>query len=111
MRPHLLLLAVILASCGGNDSPSSPPAPPACQANNTADVTFQNRSTTGITMDVVLDGVLLETLTPGQTGLTRPVSAGVVHTIVFKNDATAAVICSGTPNLAQCSPQLFFCPA
>lgn len=54
---------------------------PSCQTNNTATVSFGNRS--AIAQDVYWDSFLLFTLTPGQTSDPITLAAGVAHTLQF----------------------------
>jgi hypothetical protein len=107
-----LIGSLALTACGGGGGGDSAPPPPACQTNNTANVSFRNSSATGLTMDIRWDGVIIERLFAGQTGLSRAVSAGVAHTLVFVNAANGANACTpATPNLAQCTSSVIFCSA
>ena len=55
-----------------------------CQVNNTASVTFGNRSGVA-TQDILWDGFKVATLTPGQTSSPVVSAAGVAHTLVFRD--------------------------
>lgn len=104
--------ALVLTSCGGGGGSSSSPAPvtPNCEKNNTADVMFGNRSTTGITLYVKLDGLHIVNIAPGDTSLHYTVSAGVPHVLEFLNVANGATACTiSYPNFAQCSSHTITC--
>lgn len=110
---YMFLIVALLASACGKDTPIAPtPAPviPACQTNNTAQVSFGNRSTSNTTYDVVFDGVRIGTLPSGQTSPATTVAAGVAHTLRFQITNTTSLACSqSTPTLAQCGSQTFTC--
>lgn len=110
-RVALLVGVVTLTvGCGSNPvAPPPPPPPPSCQANNTADVSFGNRSST-TTMDIVWDGVRILTLPPGQTSPSRAVAAGVQHTLEARITNTSLLACNvSTPIPAQCSTPVYTC--
>ena len=123
MTARLILALSVFSfclACGGGSTPTTPTStainfPPvtvsACQANNTALVSFQNRSTT-VTLDVIWDGAKTFTLTPNQTSAGSTVAAGVQHTLRFQVTNTLVVFCAqGTPTLARCESQTYVCPA
>lgn len=84
------------------------PDPP-CVVNRTATVTFENRSTTSKTYDVIWDGSRIATLAPGQESNSITVSAGS-HTLLFKIANSSSNACSqASPNLAQCDSRVFYC--
>jgi len=78
-------------------------APPTCQLNNTAQVTFANRST-GASYVIVWDGVNKVTLAPGTTSQAYTEAANIAHTLQFRYSGTNTLACANsTPTLAQCS--------
>ena len=86
-----------------------PSEDPPCQQNNTASVTFENRSNSS-TYDVIWDGSRIGSIGPGAS-ISRTVAAGQ-HTLVFKFSNTSNNACSqSTPNPAQCSSQTYSCGA
>jgi hypothetical protein len=110
-----MALATMTAACG-SDSPVAPtpvapvvpvaPVIPACQANHTASASFQNASSK--TLDIVLDGGVIGTLTPGQSGLTRVVAASVAHSIVFRVTNTTVSACAAfNPIPVECSSPVY----
>lgn len=89
----------------------SPAAPtPACQANNTATVTFSNTSTSTV-QEVVWDGIRVATLQPGQSTDRMNAAANVAHSMIFRDTLNRANRgCTlATPILAQCSDRTFTC--
>ena len=114
MRRMLALVVCVAAlSCGGTtSSPTTPTTPTvsACQSNNTATVTFENRSASNKTYTVVWDGSNLTTLAPTQKSQAYTVAAGVQHTLTFKVTNSSALACStSSPTLAQCSSNNYWC--
>jgi hypothetical protein len=112
MRYALIVVALLASACGGGDKNPVQPAPviPACQANNTAQASFGNRSTSNTTYDIVWDGVRVGTLAAGQTSPANTVAASVAHTLRFQITNTTLLACSqSTPTLAQCGNQTFTC--
>jgi hypothetical protein len=72
----LCMSVLLVASC--SSSPSSPTkTTPACQLNNTATITFENRSTSNTTYDVVWDGAKMTTVSPGSESQEYTVAAGL----------------------------------
>lgn len=114
LRIAALVLVVLSASCGGKESAPAAPTPtpvPACQTNNTATVTFENRFTTG-TFDVIWDGAKLLTLSAGMKSQAITVAAGVGHSLVFQWTNTNTWACvPGTPVPGQCSSHVYYCPS
>ena len=110
-----LLLVVLFAvawSCGGSDNstPTTPSPQPACQVNNTAQVTFENRSNSNTTYTVLWDGSTLTTVSPGQKTSEYTVAAGVQHTLTFRVANSNQNACTpSTPTLAQCSTHNYWC--
>jgi hypothetical protein len=100
-----LLAAVSVLGCG-KEAPTAP-SPPACQANNTAQVAFNNART--VTLDVFLGGVRLGTLAPSQTSPFNTVAAGVQHSLEFRVTNTTVTACFGTPVFAQCETRTISC--
>jgi hypothetical protein len=77
-------------------------AVPSCQTNNTASISFGNRSTTS-SQDIVWNGSRVFTLVPGQTSDPLTVAAGVAHTLQFRVGNTQTLACStATPILGLC---------
>jgi hypothetical protein len=103
--------AQINASFQGLSASATANVTVACQANDTANVAFGNRSTS-TTQDVVWDGFAVGTLIPGQTS-TPPltVAAGVPHTLIFRIANTSTIACAYlTVVPAQCSTPVYTCP-
>ncbi len=112
MKRFLVLvvcLGALSCSGGGGNSPTAP-ALPQCQVNNTAQVTFQDRSASNRTYDVIWDGSRLTTVAPSQTSSAFTVAAGTQHTLVFKFTNTNVDACTpSTPTLSQCSSETYWC--
>jgi len=94
-------------------TPTQPEQPdpviPACQTNNTADVTFQNKSGHNYTYDVIWDGSTLTTLAPGATSKAYTQAAGA-HTLHFMISNTRLQACTqSSPVLAQCQSYTYWC--
>lgn len=85
---------------------------PACRTNNTASVSFGNRSAT-TAHDVYWDGFRLFTLTPGQTSDPITVAAGVTHRLqpmIANTDDFDAIACNGSNHvLSQCERRTITC--
>lgn len=94
----------------GSDTPTTPaPVIPACQSNNTASVTFGNRSA-ATTQDVVWDGNRTATITPGQNSTPITVAAGVAHNLQFRiTNTTLAACAASSPIPVQCSTPVYTC--
>ena len=107
----VVLMALGAASCNSTSSSPSAPSVPACQTNNTATVTFSNRSVSGRAYDVSLDGIsVVKSLLVGQDSAPQTVAAGSTHTIQFKFSDTGASACNpATPSYAQCSSNGISC--
>lgn len=108
--PALFAVAALVAVACGSKSPVAPaPAPPpvpACEANHTADITFRNQG--GSTIDVLLDGGIIGSLGPQQSGLPRTVAAGVAHPIIFQLTNTRISLCAAfAPIPVQCSTPVY----
>jgi hypothetical protein len=81
-----------------------------CKTNNTAKVTFENRSATSKTYSVLWDGLTTATLGPGEKSDERTVAAGIPHMLLFKVSNTGATACTlSTPTPAQCSSNSYWC--
>jgi hypothetical protein len=102
--------AAAAAACTGATPRRDPTPPPACQTNNTATVSFSNKSNSHSTYTVVWDGVALASVAPGQSSVSCTESAGVAHTLQFKFSNSNAAACNvSAPTLAQCTSQGFSC--
>ena len=101
---------VVSAACGASPSEPSEPAKPLCQVNNTATVTFENRSANNSTYAVVWDGSTWTTLAPSVKSAEFTVAAGIQHTLTFKIANSSNNACTtSTPTLAQCSSNNYWC--
>jgi hypothetical protein len=110
MRGRIAGLAILLAvtACGGK-SPAAPTVP-ACQQNNTAELTFGNRSTSNTTYDVMLNGSRVTTVAPGNNSSPYTLAAGTAHSVSFRITNTTIAACNtASPNLAQCTSQTLTC--
>lgn len=80
-----------------------------CETNNTASVSFSNRSA-ATPQYIVWDGNRVATLTPGQTSDPITVAASVAHTLQFMNANTGTGACSiSYPIPSQCATALYWC--
>lgn len=76
----------------------------------TATVVFQNRSSTGLTYSVILDGVQIAVIPPGSDTGPRTVTANVQHTVFYRVTNTNSVACGpATPVWPQCTANTLFC--
>jgi len=93
-RPMLLstLLLAALICCSPN--PYAVPVPPDCVSHNTAKATFTNASTTNSSYDVLLDGVKVTTVAPGQTSDEFVVAALELHIVQFNFANTTTAACT-----------------
>lgn len=113
MRTCLIVVAALFAAdCGS--SPATPIAPavvvPACQSQNTATVSFQNRSTTNLTYDIVWDGSKLTTVAPARDSQVYTFAANITHTLRFQYTNTTLLACSAsTPVLVTCANAFYSC--
>ncbi len=111
------VISVLMSvACGSADStptqPTKPTTPsvPACQLNNTATVTFENRSSSNTTYSLIWDGSTLTTLAPSVKSESYTVAAGVQHTMVFRIANSSNNACTpSTPTLAQCTSSTYWC--
>jgi hypothetical protein len=104
------LLAALISSIGCTAATPTAPTVPACQTNNTARVTFENRSATGKTYAVLWDGSTMETLAAGARGSEHTVTAGIPHTLVFMVANSNRNACTASwPNPSQCSSHTDWC--
>lgn len=114
IRILTLIIILTILGCGEKSQPTTPdpPAPPTipdCERYSTAAVVFQNRSNTGLTYDVVVDGTKLLTLAPNTSSNIVTLASGQ-HTILFKVTNTNLIACQGfTVNLAMCSEWTYWC--
>ncbi len=80
-----------------------------CEANNTAQVRFSNKTGTSQTYSVVWDGSVLTTLAPGSVSDYYTVAAGN-HTLHFMIANTTNEACTqSTPVLTVCGSQEYWC--
>lgn len=112
LRRAFLILALMSAACGGNSTPvptTPTPVIPACQANNTASVSFGNRSA-NTTQDIFWDGLRVATITPGQNSNPITAAAGVAHNMQFRITNTTLLACAvSAPIPVQCDTPLYTC--
>jgi hypothetical protein len=93
----LILIVIVFENCSEVLDPNS------CSSKNTATICFQNKSKTNTTFDVVMDGALYCTLTPGQKSESYTVSA-TTHIIEFRVSGTNTAACSiAYPTLVKCT--------
>lgn len=104
----LLTLAMLIISCSGDSSPTAPSVP-ACEANNTATMTFTNLSASNRSYVIAVDGVRLGNLAPGQTSPPQTFAAGVQHSVFWLFASNDKIACTGFPILAQCSSASYSC--
>jgi hypothetical protein len=103
----IVIFMITSLSCSGKDSLN--PFTPSCERNETAEVKFSNLSATGITMEIIWDGLLKVTLAPGQTSASYTENAGT-HSSLFRNAATRQNACApANPNLLKCTIHTFSC--
>jgi hypothetical protein len=113
-RKFVILLLLVLASVGcggGNDTPTAPTPPPvaACESNNTASVSFGNRSASA-THTVQWNGLTVATLGPGQTSQPIVVAAGVAHSLrTFYANSNTLACAASNPIAARCSTPVYTC--
>lgn len=112
---NLILLASVIISCTfiscEDDTPQpTPPQPQQCEVNNWSYMRFENRSNTGKTYDVYLDGSrIVQGLEPGEISSEFTVSA-TYHEYVFKKANSSSLACSAAyPTMAQCVRATFYC--
>ncbi|MCH7565529.1 MAG: hypothetical protein IH968_17085 [Gemmatimonadetes bacterium] len=102
-------MTVGTTGCPPVDAPTGPEQT-ACEANNSAQISFRNNSNTNRTYNVIWDGSNLVTITPGSTSRQFTVAAGVQHTLVFRFTNTNTNACNpSTPTLSQCSTGTISC--
>jgi hypothetical protein len=108
----LIAATLLLNACGAAPAAPTPPPPPpvpACQANNTADVSFGNRSTSA-TQDIFWDGLRVATITPGANSAPRTVAAGVAHRLEVRVTNTMLLACqASSPIPAVCATPIYTC--
>lgn len=82
-----------------------------CSSNNTASISFGNRSNNS-TYTIIWDGATKATIGPGQTSAPFDAAAGVAHTLLFRFSNTSTTACSASsPVPAQCSSPVYSCSA
>jgi hypothetical protein len=80
-----------------------------CEANNTAQVRFSNKTGTSLTYSVVWDGSTLTTIGPGSTSDYYTVAAGT-HTLHFMIANSSNEACTiSSPVLAVCDAEEYWC--
>ncbi|MBS1772256.1 MAG: calcium-binding EGF-like domain-containing protein [Bacteroidetes bacterium] len=80
-----------------------------CEANNTAQIRFQNKTGTSTTYSVVFDGSTITTVAPGATSDYFTVTAGI-HTLHFMIANSTNEACTiSTPNLVVCTYNEYYC--
>jgi len=106
----LAALALSLA-CTNSPTSSTPTTTlAACQLDNSAKVTFENRSTTNRTYDVVWDGSKRATVAPTQKSSAFTEQAGVTHSLQFKFTNTGQAACTlSHPILVVCTTVNYSC--
>lgn len=107
-------LAALVMSLACTDSSPTTSTPTttlqACMVDNTAKITFENRSTSNKTYDIVWDGSRMTTLWPTQKSATYTEAAGVTHSLQFKITNSSQVACSTSrPILVVCTSQTYWC--
>jgi len=77
--------------------------PPAesCITNNTGIICIRNGSRTGKTFDVILDGVRVAILNPGDEHCQEATFGP--HPLYFRATNTNDIYCNGSPNVIRCS--------
>jgi hypothetical protein len=81
-----------------------------CQVNNSAKVTFENRSTSNRTYDILWDGVRMTVLSPTQKSSEYTAEAGVTHSLQFKVTNSSQVACTTShPILVVCTSHTYWC--
>lgn len=113
MKRFLLLglLSAAAGCAGGNDAAPTPPPPPVplCQTNNTADVSFENRSR-ATTHTIFWDGLNVATIAPGQTSQRMTTAAGVAHRLETVIANTTLYACAPSqPVPIQCGDNVYTC--
>jgi hypothetical protein len=108
MRRLWIVLPLLFAAC--SSTPTAPtPVVPACQQQNTAELTLRNASPNNLTFDVLIDNVLRGTMAVGQTVGPVTLTAGVQHTVVSRVTNTSTIACTSSPSFAQCSTNTLTC--
>ena len=107
-----VFVALSAVACGdGPAAPTPQPTPvpiPTCQSNQTATVTFGNRSNS--TYTVVFDGATVATLGPGQDSPRQVVAANVAHTLDFFISNTNRRACTTSmPVYTICADRITTC--
>ncbi len=103
----LPLVAVVMSlACSSSSNPlsTSPNTLPSCQVNNSAEVSFLNKSVHNTTYDIIWDGVFMTTLRPTERSEEYTVTAGVAHTLRFRITNSSQDACTiSHPSLIVCS--------
>lgn len=104
----VVAFVVVASSCSSKANPVAPT--PDCELHNTALVSFSNTSAS-TNQHVIWDGVSIVDLVPAQTAGKLVVSAGVAHSMIFRDFQNRANrgCAEATPILTQCSDRTFTC--
>lgn len=105
---HLIVAALVLVSVACGDSPTRPSVP-ACERNNTARLSLENRSRTGRTFDVFVDAGRVATISSGSRSAPQTVVAGVAHYVSFVVTNTTFEACYTVPIPVRCSDTTYYC--
>lgn len=107
----LIFILLSLVSCSNDSAPTTPPTPPIpdCEKYGTAQITFENKSGSNTTYDVVWDGAKITTIAPGTKSQEYTELAGT-HTLLYKITNTSWVACSfSSPVLVECQSYTSSC--
>jgi hypothetical protein len=110
MRRLAVCVVLLCAGCSGS-SPAAPTPPPlpACQSQNTFELTVRNQSPENYTFDLLIDNVTRGTMGPGQSVGPLTLTAGVNHAIVSRVTNSQIIGCTSTASYPQCSTQMLIC--
>ncbi len=108
------LAAVVMSLACSTTSPVEPITPTttlaACRSNNSATVTFENRSASNRSYDVLWDGSRLMTLAPTQKSAEYTAQAGVTHSLEFRVTNSSQSACTtSNPILVVCNTYNYWC--
>ena len=109
MKRFVIIVCLLLVGFIACQTPIEPDPIPACEQNNTASISFENRSVTNSTYDIIWDGARIATIGPWETTQKFTVSAGQ-HTLDFKITNGSGTACSTSwPVLSRCEAYSWFC--